>query len=62
MRITKADSTDVAELYALQLLAFETEAEMIGSREVPALQETKAENEADFANWTVLKFEDNEGK
>ena len=39
MKIIQADRNDIPELYRLQLLAFESEAEMIGSRDVPALQE-----------------------
>lgn len=56
MRIVKADINDVPELYKLQLLAFESEAEMIGSRDIPALLETKEENEEDFVNWFTLKL------
>ena len=50
IKIVKADITDIPELYQLQLLSFESEAEMIGSREVPALMETKEENALDFSN------------
>ena len=49
-----AEQKDAAELYELQLRAFESEAEMIGSRNVPALMETYDENLRDFRNWTVL--------
>lgn len=56
MKITRGDIHDVPELYRLQLLAFESEAKMIGSRNVPALLETEAENAADFKNWDVLKI------
>ena len=49
-----ATSADVRELYELQLRAFESEAEMIGSRSVPALMETYEHSLADFGNWTVL--------
>ncbi len=62
MRIVRAEKKDIPELYRLQLLAFESEAEMIGSRAVPALQETAAENRADFANWTTLKLVDDAGR
>lgn len=37
MKIVRAKEEDISELYKLQLLAFESEAEMIGSRDVPAL-------------------------
>lgn len=62
MKITKAEITDISELYQLQLLAFESEAEMIGSRAVPALQETETENRKEFFNWTTLKLENEDGK
>lgn len=48
MKILPAESSDIPALYRLQLLAFESEAEMIGSRAVPALQETEEEHRADF--------------
>lgn len=56
MKILYADENDISELYQLQLLSFESEAEMIGSRDVPALLETKEDNEKDFGNWNVLKL------
>lgn len=56
MKIVKADVADISELYELQLLAFESEAEMIGSRDVPALLETREDNEQDFVNWITLKL------
>ncbi len=62
MKITQAERKDVSQLYALQLLCFESEAEMIGSRDIPALQETSQEHQKDFENWTVLKLEDDFGK
>ena len=55
MQILRAETGDTSELYKLQLIAFESEAEMIGCRLVPALLETKEKNEKDFFNWTVLK-------
>ncbi len=62
MKITQAEMGDVPQLYKLQLLAFESEAEMIGSRDVPALQETEEDNRKDFVNWNVLKLENDFGK
>ena len=49
-----AKEKDIKELFDLQLRAFESEAEMIGSRNVPALLESYEDNEEDFSNWTVL--------
>lgn len=62
MKILPAEIKDTPELYQLQLLAFESEAEMIGSRDVPALQETAEENRADFTNWHTLKLINDAGK
>ena len=62
MKIIMADINDVPELYELQLISFESEAEMIGSRDVPALIETKEENEKDFASWNTVKLIDDFGK
>lgn len=62
MKILPAESSDIPALYRLQLLAFESEAEMIGSRAVPALQETEEEHRADFSNWHTLKLETDTGR
>lgn len=62
MKIIKAEVTDTSELYELQLLAFESEAEMIGSRDVPALLETKEDNRKDFINWITLKLINDSGE
>ena len=56
MKILQATPADIDELYDLQLLAFESEAEMIGSREVPALQETRDDHAKDFPHWITLKL------
>ena len=61
IKIETATIDDINELYDLQLLAFESEAEMIGSREVPALQETRENNRADFKNWKTLKMINDSG-
>ena len=61
-RIERATADDIGELYELQLIAFESEAEMIGSREVPALQESIEDNAADFINWQVLKLTNEDNK
>ena len=57
-----AKEKDIRELFDLQLRAFESEAEMIGSRNVPALMESYEDNEADFSNWTVLVKRDDSGR
>lgn len=62
MYLVRATIDDSAELYELQLLAFESEAEMIGSRDVPALLESKEHHKEDFPNWITLKLLDDSGK
>lgn len=57
-----AQEKDIRELFALQLAAFESEAEMIGSRDVPALMESEEDNRRDFPNWTVIVQRNEEGK
>ena len=57
-----AGEKDIKELYELQLRAFETEAEMTGSRNIPALMESYEENRADFVNWRVLVQRDDSGR
>lgn len=61
MKILPAIAADAVELYKLQLLAFESEAEMIGSRCVPALMETEEEHIQDFPNWHTLKLVNDTG-
>lgn len=61
MKIVQADRNDIPELYRLQLLAFESEAEMIGSRDVPALQESEEENAREFSSWITWKMVNEEG-
>ena len=56
MELIRADKNDIHALYVLQLLAFESEAEMIGSRSVPALMETEEAFSNDFRNWNTLKL------
>ena len=56
MKIIQADRNDILELYRLQLLAFESEAEMIGSRDVPALQEAEEENARDFSSQINIRL------
>ena len=62
MKLIKATPLDIPALYNLQLLAFESEAEMIGSRDVPALMESREHHQADFVNWTTMKLVDEGGK
>ncbi|MCR5758401.1 MAG: GNAT family N-acetyltransferase [Selenomonas sp.] len=62
MTIVKAHTCDIQELYALQLLSFESSAQLVGSRALPALMETLEEIERDFEQWTVLKMMNEAGE
>ena len=61
MKLIPATAQDIPVLYDLQLLAFESEAEMIGSRDVPALLESREHHRQDFPNWITLKLVTEEG-
>lgn len=61
-QIEIATESYIKELYELQLVAFESEAEMVGSRNVPALLETYEHSCEDFKNWTTLIKRDENGK
>ena len=62
IKFVKADVNDIPQLYDLQLLAFESEAEMIGSRDVPALLESREHHREDFPNWNTWKLVEDQGK
>ena len=62
MDLIRATEQDIPALYELQLLAFESEAEMIGSRDVPALLESREHHRQDFPNWTTMKLVNDEGR
>ena len=62
MKLIPATEQNIPELYDLQLLAFESEAEMIGSRDVPALMESREHHREDFSNWTTLKLVNDAGE
>ena len=55
MKIVNATESDILELYRLQLLTFESEAEMIGSRMVPALMESEEDYRGTFNQWHTYK-------
>ena len=62
MKLIHATVQDIPALYDLQLLAFESEAEMIGSRDVPALLESREHHRQEFPNWITMKLVNDEGK
>ena len=62
MKLIRATQEDIPVLYDLQLLAFESEAEMIGSRDVPALMESREHHREDFPNWITMKLVTDDGE
>ena len=62
MKLIHATVQDIPALYDLQLLAFESEAEMIGSRDVPALMESREHHREDFPNWITMKLVKEDGE
>lgn len=58
MECTFATESDIKELFELQHVAFESEAELVGSRNIPPLLETLEDAKKQFADWKVLKITD----
>ena len=57
-----ATENDIKELFDLQKNAFETEAELTGSRNIPALMESYEKFRSDFEKWTVLLTRNEAGR
>ncbi|MBP3359906.1 MAG: GNAT family N-acetyltransferase [Clostridia bacterium] len=55
-RIINAEEKDLSEILELQYLSFKSEAEMIGSCEIPALKQTYEGIAEDFHNGVILKM------
>ncbi len=62
VRMTKAEEKDLKELLELQYLAFQSEAEMIGSTDLPALKQTYEGMVEDFHKGIILKMLNEDGK
>ena len=54
--IEKAEFQDLPEILRLQYLAYQTEAELFGSRDIPPLKQTLEEVEAEFRQGLILKL------
>ena len=61
MNIMRADNTDLQEILDLQYLAYQSEAALFGSKEIPPLKETLSELEAEFKKGIILKMVDDKG-
>jgi hypothetical protein len=56
MDIMRADSTDLWEILELQYLAYQSEAALFGSNDIPPLKETLSELNAEFEKGIILKM------
>ncbi|WP_040197524.1 GNAT family N-acetyltransferase [Candidatus Soleaferrea massiliensis] len=61
MTIQKANSSDLEEVLRLQVLAYQSEARMVGSASIQPLRETLDELHAQFDRGVVLKAQDDDG-
>ncbi len=59
--ITKANREDLSEILELQYLAYQSEAELFGSKDIPPLKQTLDEVNNEFDVGTVLKMTDDTG-
>lgn len=62
MNIVRADNTNLREILDLQYLAYQSEAALFGSKDIPPLKETLSELEAEFEKGIILKMVDDKGK
>ena len=62
MNITKANLEDLSEILQLQYLAYQSEADLFGSRDIPPLKQTLDEVINEYHNGIILKMCDETGK
>ena len=55
-KIFRAGRGDLREILALQYLAYQSEAALFGSRDIPPLKQTLSEVEAEFDRGVILKM------
>lgn len=55
MKIVPAEAKDLPVILALQKLAFESEARLVGNYEIPPMSQTLADLEQEFADLVMLK-------
>ena len=59
--IVKAEYNDLQEILNLQYLAYQSEAELFGSKDIPPLKQTLDEVIEEFNNGIILKLTDENG-
>lgn len=62
MEICKAMYEDLQEILELQYLAYQSEADLFGSRDIPPLKQTLDEVKMEFHSGIILKMLDDTGK
>ena len=60
-KIIKADFNDLQTILDLQYLAYQSEAALFGSRDIPPLKETIGELKEEYKNGIVLKLIEDDG-
>ena len=59
--ITKADLEDLKEILDLQYLAYQSEAELFGNKDIPPLKQTLDEVIGEYNSGIILKMTDDNG-
>ena len=59
--IVKADYKDLQEILQLQYLAYQSEAALFGSKDIPPLKQTLEEVIAEYREGVILKMVDENG-
>ena len=62
MNITQVNLDDLSEILQLQYLAYQSEADLFGSRDIPPLKQTLDEVIAEYNDGIILKMCDDSGK
>ena len=61
MKVCKADKEDLNEILQLQYLAYQSEAALFGTKDIPPLKQTLEEVEAEYDAGVILKMIPDEG-
>ncbi len=62
MQIVQAEPVDYRDILALQRLAYQSEAELLGEQDIPPLRQTLAELQAECRDSLVLKMVEEDGR
>ena len=62
MRIERATKEDLATILQLQYLAYQSEAELFGTQDIPPLKQTLEEVEREYESGIILRMTDEQGR